>query len=80
MLLEILQVSLRCSLLACPSRLVTARLATAFKPFGALGHARQERAEERNAYLKKNKPKADGLDSKVEGSLKRQAADVGVRY
>ena len=38
-------------------------------------------AEERNEYLKKKKPaKSDSLDDKVEGTISRQAASVGVKY
>jgi Mg-chelatase subunit ChlD len=35
-------------------------------------------AEERNAYLKKNKPKADSFDGAVQSTLKRQAAETGL--
>ncbi|MEO6952892.1 MAG: vWA domain-containing protein [Polyangia bacterium] len=35
-------------------------------------------ADERNAYLKKSKPKAGSLDGAVEGTLRRQAAAAGL--
>ena len=36
-------------------------------------------ADERNAYLKKSRPKADSLDGAVEGTLRRQAATAGLK-